>query len=74
MKIYYIVAETLCTDGEYFSEVYFESTPQRAGEFASSLVANMCETMGVDCVDATSTWEIGNDDWFYRVRTEEVEL
>ena len=74
MKIYLVIAETLGTDGEFYSEVYVETTPQRAGEFASSLIADMCETMGVEDVDPTATWEIGNEDWFYRVRTEEAEV
>jgi hypothetical protein len=74
MKFYLIIAETLGTDGEYYTEVYAETTPQRAGEFACSLVADMCETMDVQDIDPTSDWEIYGDEWFYRVRIQEEEL
>ena len=70
-KFWLVIAETLGTDGEYYTEVYPVARGQSAGEFASSLVADMCETMGVEGVDPTATWEIEGDCWFYRVRVEE---
>jgi hypothetical protein len=27
--------------------------------------------MGLENIDPTTQWEIGNEDWWYRVRTEE---
>ena len=74
MKIWNIIAETLGTDGEYYTEVYNETSGQRAGEFASSLIADMCETMDVQGIDPTATWEIGGDEWFYRVKVQEAEI
>ena len=74
MKIWVVIAETLGTDGEFYSEVYLEKTGQKAGELASSLVATMCEDMDVQDVDPSATWEIGGDEWFYRVRVEEREV
>lgn len=74
MKIWVVIAETLGTDGEFYSEVYLETSGQKAGEFASSLIADMCETMGVEGVDPTETWAIDAEDWFYRVRIEEREI
>ena len=74
MKVYIVIAETMDTNGEFYSEVYLENTAQRAGEFASSLIADMAETMGVKDIDPTETWEIGNDYWFYRVRTDVQEF
>ena len=73
-EIWVVIAETLDTDNQYHTEVYLENSGQKAGEFASSLVADMCDTMGVTDVDPTSTWEIGGDGWFYRVRIEENEI
>ena len=71
-----VVAETLGTDGEFYSEVYPCSSPQDAGETASSLMADMAETMGVydENFDPTRTWEIEGDGWFYRVRTDTLQL
>ena len=74
MKVYIVIAETLGTDGEFGSDVYLEKSGQSAGELASSLVADMCEEMGIEDVDPTAVWEIGNDYWTYRVRVEEQEI
>ena len=74
MKFWLIIAETLGTDGEYYTEVFTETTGQRAGEFATSLVATMCEDMDVQDVDPTACWELYGDQWFYRVRIQEEEI
>ena len=72
--IYITIAETMGTDGEFSSEVYLSQTEQEAGETACSLVADMAITMGVydtnPDFDATSTWSIEGEGWWYRVRTE----
>ena len=69
-KIYFVVAETLGTDGEFYSEVYPCSSPQDAGECATSLVADMALTMGIEGYTDPYTWKLEGDGWFYRVRTE----
>ena len=75
MKIWLVIAETLGTDGEFYTEVYVEKSGQNAGEFASSLIADMCETMGVEeDIDPTATWELYGDQWFYRVKVQEEEI
>jgi hypothetical protein len=76
MKIWIVIAETLGTDGEFYSEVYLENTGEKAGELASSLVATMCYDMDVQDIDPTAVWEIGPEtgEWFYRVRIEEQEV
>ena len=71
LKIYVTIAECLGTDGEYSTEVYSFLSSQEAGETASSLVAEMMQTMGVDeDIDPTATWELEGDGWFFRVRVE----
>lgn len=75
MKLYLTIAECLGTDGEFTSEVYPSNSAQDAGEMASSLIADMIETMYMDGdIDPTATWNLEGDGWFYRVRVEEHEL
>ena len=75
MKFYLTVAECMGTDGQFTSEIYPDSSAQGAGEMASSLIADMIETMDMDRnIDPTATWELEGDGWFYRVRVEEHEL
>jgi hypothetical protein len=74
-KIYIVVAETMGTDGEYYSEPFPCKTSQSAYDCACDLIANMAETMYVEeDVNPETDWEIGNDDWWYRVRIEEYNL
>ena len=75
MKLYLTIAECLGTDNEFTTEVYPSTSPQEAGETASSLIADMIETMDMDSnIDPTSDWELEGDGWFYRVRIEEHEI
>jgi hypothetical protein len=77
MKIYFTIAETLGTDGEYFTEVYADKSCQSAGELACSLIASFYEDTGLtepEDFDPTATWELEGDGWFYRVRVEEQEV
>lgn len=77
MKIYLTIAETLGTDGVYFSEVYLDRSRQRAGELACSLIADFYENTGLTepaDFDPTATWELEGDGWFFRVRVEEQEV
>lgn len=70
--IYVVVAECMGTDGEFTSEVFLCSSEQDAGEMASSLIADMAMTMDYEIEDATAVREIGTDDWWYRVRVENL--
>ena len=70
-KIYLTIAECMDTNGEFSSEVYLNRTAQESGETACGLIAQMCDTMGLENIDPTTQWKIGNEDWWYRVRTEE---
>ena len=75
MKFWLTIAECMGTDGEFSSEVYPSKSAQEAGEMASSLIADMIETMYVEeDIDPTATWELEGDGWFYRVRVEEFEF
>ena len=75
MKFYLTIAECCGTDGQFTSEVYPDTSAQGAGEMASSLIADMIETMDMDRnIDPTATWNLEGDGWFYRVRVEEHEL
>jgi hypothetical protein len=75
-KIYLTIAECLGTDNEFSSEVFVSMTQQEASELASSLIADMIETMydGEQEIDPTRYWELEGDDWFYRVRVEDHEI
>ena len=70
-KVYLTIAECLSTDGEFSSDVYVSHSIQESAELASSLIADMCDIMDLDDIDCTTQWEIGDEDWWYRVRIEE---
>lgn len=70
--IYVVVAECMGTDGEFSSEVLLCRSLQDAGETASSLIADMAMTMDYEIEDAMAVREIGTDDWWYRVRVENL--
>ena len=76
MKIYLTIAESFGTDNEFSTEVFVSMSKQEAGEMASSLIADMIETMydGEQEIDPTATWELEGDGWFYRVRVEDAEI
>lgn len=75
-KIYLTIAESLGTDNEFSTEVFVSMTQQEACELASSLIADMIETMydGEQEIDPTRHWELEGDGWFYRVRVEDAEI
>jgi hypothetical protein len=76
MKIWITVAECMGTDGEFSSEVFISKSAQEAGEFETSLIADMIETMymGDEEIDPWTVRELEGDGWFYRVRTEAHEI
>lgn len=75
MKIYLTIAECLGTDNEFTSEVYTSTSEQEAGEMATSLIADMIETMDMDrSIDPSTVWNLEGDCWFYRVRNEVHEI
>ena len=71
---YVTIAETMGTDGEFYSEVYLSKTEEDAKKVEETLIADMCETMGIydsfDLCDAQMNKEVSGDNWWYRVRTE----
>ena len=75
MKFYLTIAECCGTDGQFTSEIYPDTSDQGAGEMATSLIADMIETMDMDRnLDPSKVWNLEGDGWFYRVRVEEHEL
>ena len=75
MTIYLTIAESLGTDNEFTSEVYTFNTQGDACETATSLIADMIETMDLDrSINPAYVWELEGDGWFYRVRVEPREI
>lgn len=72
-KVTFVIAETMGTDGYYYSEVYPCKSGEEAFECACSLIADMAETMNVPDVNPETDWVIGADDesWWYRVGVKE---
>lgn len=69
-KIYIVVAETMGTNVGFYSEVYPYSSQQEAEECATSLIADIAETMGVKGEIDTYTWRLEGENWWFRVRIE----
>ena len=69
-KLHIIVAETMGTDGEFYSEVYPCKDSKDAHDTMCSLIADMAETMDYDLPteDISITTELNGEDWWYRVR------
>ena len=68
---YVTIAETMGTDGEFYSEVYLSRTEEDAKKVEEGLINDMALTMDVqDKVDANRDREIVGDGWWYKVRTE----
>ena len=71
MKIWLTIAESLCTDNEYSSEVYLSTTSEDAEAMATSLIAEMVATMNLGTeINPVETRTLEGDGWFYRVRVE----
>ena len=73
-KIYLSIAETMGTDGDFYSEVYLSKTSVEAFNMCCSLIADMAETMKLKDIDPEMDWVLEGDGWFFRVRTEEHEI
>ena len=69
-KLHIVVAETMGTDGEFYSEVYPCKNSKDAHDTMCSLIADMAETMDYDLPteDISITTELNGEDWWYRVR------
>lgn len=69
-KLHIVVAETMGTDGEFYSEVYPCKDSKDAHDTMCSLIADMAETMDYDLPteDISITTELNGEDWWYRVR------
>lgn len=71
-KLHIVVAETMGTDGEFYSETYPCRNDKDADATMSSLIADMAETMGVDLKseDICITRKLEGDGWWFRVKDE----
>jgi hypothetical protein len=71
-KLWLTIEEGMDTDGEFFANAYISKTEQEAEEFATSLIADMADTMDVydDTFEPSATREIGTNDWWYKVRVQ----
>ena len=69
-ELHIVVAETMGTDGEFYSEVYPCKDSKDAHDTMCSLIADMAETMDYDLPteDISTTTELNGEDWRYRVR------
>ena len=69
-KLHIVVAETMGTDGEFYSEVYPCKDSKDATDTMCSLIADMAETMDYDLPteDISITTELNGENWWYRVR------
>ena len=69
-KLHIVVAETMGTDGEFYSEVYPCKDSKDAHDTMCSLIADMAETMDYDLPTEgiSITTELNGEDWWYRVR------
>lgn len=72
--MYVTIAETMGTDGEFYSETYLSKTEEDAKKVEDILITDMCETMCIYDAEklcyARISGEISGDGWWYRVRTE----
>ena len=66
-RLHIVVAETMGTDGEFYSEVYPCIGSEEAFYTMCSLIADMAETMDMDLTD-TYTTTLEGDNWWYRVK------
>ena len=69
-KLHIVIAETMGTDGEFYTEVYPCKGSEDAQDTMCSLIADMAETMDYDLPteDICITTELNGEGWWYRVR------
>jgi hypothetical protein len=69
-RLHIIIAESMGTDGKFYSEVYPCKGDNDAYDTMCSLIAGMAETMGIDLPteDISTTTKLSGDGWWYRVR------
>ena len=69
-RLYIVIAETMGTDGEFYTEVYPCKSDKDAFDTACNLIADMAETMGVNLPteDICITSELSGEGWWYRVK------
>lgn len=67
--LHIVVAETLGTDGEYYTEVYPCRNDKDADDTMNSLIVDMAETMHINIPseDICITKELKGDNWWFRV-------
>lgn len=68
--LHIVIAETMGTDGEFYTETYPCKTDKDAFDTMCNLIADMAETMGVDIPteDICITSELSGEGWWYRVK------
>ena len=67
-ELHIVVAETMGTDGEFYSEVYPCKDSKDAHDTMCSLIADMAETMDYDLAteDICVTTELNGEGWWYK--------
>ena len=74
-NLHIVVAETMGTDGEFYTEVYPCKSDKDAFDTMCGLIVDMAETMDYDLPteDISTTTELNGDGWWYRVRDDVTE-
>lgn len=69
-RLHIVIAETMGTDGEFYTEVYPCKSDKDAFDTMCNLIADMAETMGIDILSENIcvTNELQGEGWWYRVR------
>ena len=69
-RLHIVIAETMGTDGEFYTEVYPCKSDKDAVDTACNLIADMAETMDVNLPteDICTTRELSGEGWWYRVK------
>ena len=69
-RLHIVIAETMGTDGEFYTEVYPCKSDKDAFDTSCNLIADMAETMGVNlsAEDICTTNELNGEGWWYRVK------
>ena len=74
-NLHIVVAETMGTDGEFYTEVYPCKSDMDAFDTMCGLIEEMANTMDVDISDKhlDSIRELSGEGWWYRVKDVVVE-
>lgn len=69
-RLHIVIAETMGTDGEFYTETYPCRNDKDAFDTMCGLIEEMAETMGVNIPteDICITKELNGEGWWYRVK------